>query len=287
MMAQQYLMDIVKISEKRLREAKLYFGHGTDNAWDEAAYLALFALGLAPDTPLESIHLLTPKQVEAILQWIEERIRTGKPAPYLTHEAWFCGLKFYVNEHVMIPRSPIGELIMKGFSPWLMASPKNILDLCTGSGAIAIACAKAFPKAAVDAIDISGDALSVARKNAVIHQVEDQVNLIQSNLLEKIENKKYDLIISNPPYVSFEEMQTLPREYAFEPSIAFAGGGKDGLEIVDRILAQAKNHLTPEGLLIVEVGNGQQALIKRYPKIPFTWLMFEYGGQGVFLLSSY
>ena len=147
--------------------------------------------------------------------------------------------------------------------------------------------AKAFPKAAVDAIDISGDALSVARKNAVIHQVEDQVNLIQSNLLEKIENKKYDLIISNPPYVSFEEMQTLPREYAFEPSIAFAGGGKDGLEIVDRILAQAKNHLTPEGLLIVEVGNGQQALIKRYPKIPFTWLMFEYGGQGVFLLSSY
>ena len=219
-------------------------------------------------------------------QLIEQRVTKRIPLSYLTHEAWFAGLSFYVDERVLIPRSPLAELIQKHFQPWIGANePEAILDLCTGGGCIAIACAKAFPDAQVDASDVSLDALAVAKINALRHEVEEQVHLIESDLFSAIPPKKYDIIISNPPYVSTDEMSTLPAEYAHEPSLGLHAG-QEGLDFVSTILEQSPNYLKPNGLLIIEVGNSEGALEKTFPNMPFTWLEFEQGGGGVFVLTA-
>ncbi|MBA2654876.1 MAG: 50S ribosomal protein L3 N(5)-glutamine methyltransferase [Gammaproteobacteria bacterium] len=280
------LRDYIRWGYSRFNAANLYYGHGTDNSWDEAVHLILSALHLPPDiSPDLMSSTLTLVERRNLCELIFRRIDERIPAAYLTKEAWFAGLPFHVDERVIIPRSPLGELIEKGFSPWLdNHTPHHILDLCTGSGCIAIACAVEFAESQIDAVDISADALDVAKSNVVRHNLESQVNLIQSDLYQNVKGK-YDLIISNPPYVSHQEYDALPQEYSHEPSLALKAND-DGLELAKRILKNAGEHLYSEGVLIVEVGNSQEALMENYPEVPFLWLDFERGGDGVFLLTA-
>lgn len=280
------LNAVLKWAEQSFLAEKLYFGHGTNNAWDEAVALALFVLKLPPDVDASvGERNLTPEEKAAFVSLVNRRIAEKIPVPYLTHEAWFAHEKFYVDERVIIPRSPMGELIRNQFQPWLgKRKVDRILDLCTGSGCIAIACANAFENASIDAVDISEDALEVARKNRALHQ-STHVNFIQSDLFAGCAGKRYDIIISNPPYVASTEMRDLPQEYHWEPRLALAAE-EDGLAIVKKILREAPKYLTEEGLLFVEVGNAEEALKAEYPDFPFTWLAFENGGQGVFLLYA-
>jgi len=272
-------------AEHLLMDAELHFGHGTDNAWDEAVALASYVLNLPPDVDASVMdRLLTSDEKNTLMALVERRIVDKIPVPYLTHIAWFFGLSFYVDERVIIPRSPLAELIEYQFQPWLGDRlPSRLLDLCTGSGCIAIACAFAFPNARVDAVDLSELALQVAKKNVNSHQKEPQIRLIESDLFAGCQGI-YDIIISNPPYVGAEEYQYLPEEYHYEPKLALETDD-NGLAIVLRILKEAPQYLAPNGLLIVEVGNSADALIKACPDIPFTWLTFERGGDGVFLLE--
>lgn len=281
------MRDFIRWGASRFTEAQLYFGHGTDNALDEAAALVLEALHLPAQLSVDYFAcVLTQSEREQVLTLLQRRINERKPAAYLTHKAYFAGLSFYVDERVLIPRSPIAELIESSFSPWLDQQPvKQVLDLCTGSGCIAIACAYAFPEAGIDAIDLSTDALAVANINIEKHQLMEQVHAIESDLYQQLGNKRYDLIVSNPPYVSQAEMQQLPLEYGFEPSMGF-DGGDSGLDCLKRILTQARRHLTEQGILIVEAGCSAMALQKTYPHIPFQWLEFERGGDGVLLLTA-
>lgn len=281
------IKDILRFTISQFQKSDLFYGHGTDNASDEAFALVFGILHLPHDIdPILLEGRLTTDERTAILTAIEQRISKRIPLPYLTHEAWFCGMPFYVDEHVLIPRSPIAEMIESQFAPWIEPeNVKNILDLCTGSGCIAIACAKAFESAHVDASDISKAALAVARKNIVKHHVDEQVTLIESDLFENIPDKKYDIIVSNPPYVSESEMETLPLEYRHEPSQALEAG-KLGLDFADKIIANANKYLSPHGILVVEVGNSEYALAEKYPHLPFTWLSFERGGGGVFILTA-
>jgi len=280
------LRDWLRWAVSRFQEADLFYGHGTDNAWDEALALILHALHLPQEVARDVLDArLTEEEREAVLTLLNRRIKDRVPVPYLTHEAWFTGLPFYVDERVLIPRSPLGELIENHFSPWLTEPPEQILDLCTGSGCIAIACAYAFPEAAVDASDLSEEALCIAKINVSRHHVEHQVSLIRSDLFDDLPQKKYGLIVSNPPYVDREDMQTLPAEYRHEPKGALQAGG-DGLDIVMRILKNARDFLAPDGILIVETGNSEAALIKKLPQTPFTWLEFSRGGGGVFMLHA-
>jgi ribosomal protein L3 glutamine methyltransferase len=281
------IRDYLRIATTRFNEAGLYYGHGTDNAWDEAIALVLHTLHLPHDiNPAILDARLLPEERKKLSELINVRIEKKIPVPYLTHEAWFSGLPYYVDDRVLIPRSPIAELIEAQFQPWIESfDVHNILDLCTGSGCIAIACAKAFPDAAVDAIDISDDALAVAKINVLRHNVQDQVQLIKSDLFSAIPPKKYDIIVSNPPYVSTQEMFDLPTEFQHEPALALAAGSH-GLDMAIQILKQAHHYLTPHGILIVEVGNSEVALSEQYPQIPFMWLEFQRGGGGVFLLTA-
>jgi len=281
------LRDHIEYATERFSEANLYFGHGTDNAWDEAVALVLHALHLPHYiNPSVLDARITQEQKQRIMELIELRVEKRLPVPYLTHEAWFSGMSFYVDERVLIPRSPIAELIENRFAPWI--NPDNvqhILDLCTGSACIGIVCAKYFPAATVDVSDISADALEVAKMNVVQHKVENQVHLHKSDLFESLPKTKYDVIVSNPPYVSQQEMDELPNEYNHEPTLALVAGAT-GLDFARRILSHASDYLAPHGILIVEVGNSEIALAEAYPQVPFTWLEFERGGGGVFLLTK-
>ncbi|NTS75329.1 50S ribosomal protein L3 N(5)-glutamine methyltransferase [Catenovulum sp. SM1970] len=281
------VFDMVRWTVSRFNENQVFFGHGTDNAWDEAFYLVLYALNL----PFEGGKDLYPAKLtrserEVIVELVTERINKKIPLAYLTNQAWFNGLPFYVDERVLVPRSPIGELINKQFEPWV--EPHNIhrvLDLCTGSGCIAIASAYAFPEAEVDAIDISTDALAVADTNIHEHGLHDRVFPIQSDVFDGIQGQVYDLIVTNPPYVDQEDMDCLPDEFKQEPELGLASG-YDGLDITRRILAQASDHLSEKGVIIVEVGNSMVHMPEVYPDVPFTWLQFDNGGDGVFVITK-
>lgn len=279
--------DLMRWAVSRFNEAGLFFGHGTDNAWDEALQLILPSLHLPPflDADLRQARL-TRSERQLLAELVQRRVQERVPAAYLTNKAWFAGLEFYVDERVIIPRSPIGELISKHFAPWLQHEPTRILDLCTGSGCIAIALAHAFPQAEVDAIDISPAALEVAEINIQGHGLEHQVYPLQSDLLAALPaGDKYDLIVSNPPYVDEEDMDDLPDEFRHEPELALAAG-HDGLVLAKRILATAGDFLSEQGLLVVEVGNSQVHLEAQFPDVPFTWVEFEQGGHGVFVLTK-
>lgn len=282
------IRDFIRWGMSRFNESGIYFGHGTDNALDEAAYLVLFALNLPPQVGEHYLDTrLTSDEKRAVVKLLSRRIEERLPAPYLTHEAWYGGMPIYVDERVLIPRSPIIELIEAHFAPWVKEPDMvmNILDLCTGSGCIALACAAAFPEAQVDASDLSSDALEVARINLERFEAQDQITLIQSDLFTSIPAKRYDIIVSNPPYVDEMDMSTLPQEFRHEPESALAAG-KDGLDLVFNILYNATYYLEPRGILVVEVGNSREALEKLLPEVEFLWLEFERGGEGVFLLTA-
>lgn len=282
------IRDLIRWGASRMNEAGLHFGHGTDNAIDEAAALVLHALYLPPDLHAEYLQsYLTPTEKQAAIQLLERRIAERKPAAYLTNRAWFMNLPFYVDERVLVPRSPLAELIERHFAPWLPDSRKveTILDLGTGSGCIGIACAHAFPEAEIDLADISTEALDVAAINVADHGVDDRVELIRSDLFSALAGRRYGLILSNPPYVGHDEMTALPPEYAHEPRLALESG-EDGLDAPLAILKQAREFLEDDGVLVVEVGNAQWALRERLPELPFLWLEFDRGGEGVFLLSA-
>ena len=282
------LRDWLRFAVSRFNESKLFFGHGSDNAFDEAAYLILHTLHL----PLDRLDpfldaSLTQDEAEEVKTVIERRVRERLPAAYLTHEAWLAEHRFYVDERVIVPRSFIAELLPDQLTPWV-ENPDEItraLDLCTGSGCLAILAALAFPNASIDAVDLSRDALDVAARNVVDYGLQDRVELIASDLFAALDGRRYDLIISNPPYVNADSVATLPPEYQAEPALAL-GSGADGLDATRQILAQAKSHLNPGGLLVVEIGHNRDVLEAAYPTLPFTWLDTESGDQFVFMLRQ-
>ncbi|WP_077338128.1 50S ribosomal protein L3 N(5)-glutamine methyltransferase [Pseudocolwellia agarivorans] len=280
--------DFVRFATSQFNQADLYFGHGTNNAWDEAISLIMFTLNL-PESLFEQVFScqLTSDEKNDVLSIIEKRIVEEIPAAYLTNQAVFANLPFYVDQRVLVPRSPIGELIENRFVNLIDENsvPHRILDLCTGSGCIAIACAYAFPEAEVDAVDLSIDALNVANINIENHGLSEQVIPIQSDVFSGVEGQVYDLIVTNPPYVDQDDVDSLPQEYLHEPEMGL-GCGEDGLDIVRKILAESAAHLSENGILICEVGNSQIHVASVYPEVPFKWLTFEHGGHGVFMLTK-
>lgn len=278
--------DCIRWVGSEFSRTDIYFGHGTDNAMDEASQLVLQTLGFTDDTaPTLLDGRLTAGEKQLLYTLVRRRIDERIPLPYLTGKAWFAGLEFKVNEQVLIPRSPLAELIEQGFQPWLLNDePGRILDLCTGSGCIGIACALYFEGAQVHLADISAAALEVAATNIDHYELAYRVRCQKSDLFDGLVGEAYDLIVSNPPYVDSEDLAEMPLEYSHEPALAL-GSGQDGLDITRRILRQAAEYLTPMGLLVVEVGNSGMALEQAFPSVPFTWLEFQRGGHGVFVFT--
>jgi ribosomal protein L3 glutamine methyltransferase len=278
--------DWLRFAVSRFYQAELFFGHGSSDAYDEAAYLILHTLHLPLDRlePFLDARLTNSERAE-VLTIIQRRVQERVPAAYLTNEAFLGEFSFYVDERVIVPRSFIAELLRTQLSPWI-AEPEaigNILDMCTGSGCLAILAADAFPCSQVDAADLSADALAVAQHNVTDYELQDRVQLIQSDLFAQLGGKKYDLIISNPPYVDAPSVAALPQEYLHEPALAL-GSGDDGLDATRSILKHAEKHLTDNGILVVEIGHNRDALEAAYPNLPFTWLDVTAGDQFVFML---
>jgi ribosomal protein L3 glutamine methyltransferase len=280
--------DLLRFAVSRFNEAGLFFGHGSDNAWDEAAYLILHTLKLPLDRlePFLEARLLEEER-EAVLSVIRRRVEERLPAAYLTKEAWLGEHRFYVDERVIVPRSFIAELLQEQLAPWVEDpwSVESALDLCTGSGCLAILAALAFPEASVDAVDLSPEALAVARRNVDDYGLAERVNLVESDAFTKLKGRRYDLIISNPPYVNGESVAALPPEYLHEPEMAL-GSGDDGLDFTRIILREVKAHLNPGGLLVVEIGHNRDALEEAFAGLPFTWLETSAGNEYVFLLRE-
>ena len=278
------IRDYMRWSMGRFHQAQVYYGHGTDNAWDEAQSLIYHLLQLPPDADDRLLDaVLTRKERQLIVRLVETRCHDKLPVAYLTGEAWFAGLRFKVDERVLIPRSPIAELIESHFQPWAQNNIQQALDLGTGSGCIGLACA-VYLDAKVDLADVSPDALEVARQNIALHGLADHCKLVQSNVFDSID-ARYDLIVSNPPYVDAHDLATMPLEYHHEPKLGLEAG-HDGLEIAHRILAEAADYLNDDGLLVLEVGNSWLALEEAYPNVPFTWIEFRRGGHGVCLFHK-
>ncbi|MDR9498673.1 MAG: 50S ribosomal protein L3 N(5)-glutamine methyltransferase [Hydrogenovibrio sp.] len=279
--------DFIRWGATLFQRAELSFGHGTDNAFAEAKLLVFHTLALPWDLPEAYYHArLTLQEKQQVTDLFRHRIESREPSAYLIGEANFAGLRFYVNESVLVPRSPIAELIAERYQPWVDPDQvTRILDLCTGSGCIGIASLQACPQAEVDLADISPEALAVARRNVARYQLEDVVSVIESDLFSALAGRQYDLIVSNPPYVDAIEMAHLPPEFQQEPTLGLAAG-EDGLDLARRILAEASQHLTEDGTLIVEVGVSQYYLQQAYPELPFYWFEFEQGGEGVFALQK-
>lgn len=280
------LRDVLRFAVSRFNEAELAFGHGFPSALEEARYLLLHSLRLPQanfDWALAA--RLTPSELRAALDLVRRRVSERVPAAYLTHEAWLGDYRFYVDERVIVPRSFIAELLRDGLTPWVAdrEAVADVLDLCTGSGCLAIVAAMELVHASVDAVDLSADALSVAERNVRDYELDDRIRLLQSDLFDALKGKKYDLIVSNPPYVTAAAMQRLPQEYRREPQLALAGGA-DGLDYVRKILTQARRHLKPGGVLVLEVGDNRAALERAFPRLPFTWPQTVGGDECVFLL---
>lgn len=267
-------------------EHNLYFGHGTDSAWDEAVSILSYVLAFPPNADRSLLtNVLTAQQLEQIRSLFRRRVDERIPAPYITGQAWFCGLPFMVDQRVLIPRSPIAALITNYFEPWLQSSPKRILDLCAGGGCIGISCAYGFDEAEVVLSDISADAIAVANINIDNHKLGERVVAIQSDLFDGLKGRDFDLIISNPPYVDQADLDSMPEEFHHEPELALASGC-DGLDFTRRLLQQAHEYLSEDGLLIVEVGNSSEALERAFPAVPFMWFEFAEGDSGVFMLTQ-
>jgi ribosomal protein L3 glutamine methyltransferase len=262
------LGQLVRDVARRLRRAPLHYGHGTTNARDEAAFLVLRGLGLAFDAPAD--RPVTHREIVGVRRLLQRRIGERMPVAYLLNEAWLAGEPFYVNRRVIIPRSHIAGLLQERVRPWLPRAPRRVLDLCTGSGCLAVLAAKAFPRARMDASDVSSAALEVAARNVDRHGLRARIALVPSDLFSGLRGQRYDLIVCNPPYVTAASMRSLPAEYRHEPRLALAGG-RDGLDFVRRLLLQAPEHLTARGLLVCEIGAGRRALERACPKLPFTW----------------
>lgn len=276
------IRDFIRYGASLFRRRKLFFGHGTDNAWDEAVALVLYAVDLPAQSGSEVLDAcLVEAEKQAVLEVFERRC-DHVPAPYITGEAWFAGLRFYVDERVLIPRSPIAELISQQFYPWLTSPPARILDMCTGSGCIGIASALTFPEAEVVLTDISPEALAVANKNIEAYHLEASVQCLQSDVFENVKGV-FDLIVANPPYVDADDLAAMPGEFHREPVLGLASG-PDGLDVTRRLLHKAAEYLNSGGFLVVEVGNSAWHLEQAFPEVPFNWLEFEQGGDGVFLL---
>lgn len=279
------LGDWLRYAERRFRRARLAFGHGTGNAYDEAAWLLLHVAKHPYDDLAGALPLaLTAPQRRRALTLIEKRTSTRKPLAHLLREAWLGEHRFYVDERVIVPRSHIAELLRDGLAPWVRSPVRRALDMCTGSGCLAILLALAYPRARVDAVDVSAPALAVARRNVEQYRLRSRVRLVRSDLFAGLANVRYDVIVANPPYVDARAMGRLPLEYRREPHLALAGG-RDGLEFVRWILADARRHLSPRGVLVVEIGNNRKALERAYPTLPFTWLETSAGGDHVFLIT--
>lgn len=278
--------DCLRFTVSRFYQEKLFFGHGSNEAYDEAVYLILHTLHLPVDTLAPFLDAqLTPTELASVLSVIKQRVEKRIPAAYLTHEAYLGDYRFYVDERVIVPRSFIAELLRESLSPWISEPEEitSVLDLCTGSGCLAILAADAFPSALIEAVDISPDALAVAERNIADYELEDQVQLIESNLFTELAGRRYDIIISNPPYVDAESVAKLPAEYLHEPELSL-GSGKDGLDATRQILKHAADHLTENGILIVEIGHNREVLEEACPDLPFTWLEVSAGDQFVFML---
>jgi len=287
------IRDYLRWSVSRMTRAEVFFGHGTNNAWDEAVALVWHVAGLPfgiGDVMYDAV--LSPDERVRILDLLERRVTERVPLPYLTGNAWFAGLAFTVDERVIVPRSPIAELIRNGFAPWYAhntydsAGTEAILDLCAGSGCIGIACAQYFPDAFVDLVELSDDAIELARSNIARHGVDDRVRIVKSDLFAALQpQRQYSLIVSNPPYVDGPDMALLPAEFHHEPRMSLASG-EDGLDHARRILREAVDFLAPRGLLVLEVGNSGLALEQQYPDVPFMWVEFEHGGDGVLAITA-